>query len=409
MQKFDRPALDNIILLLYIIPYNNQTMEALMTGFRKDIFDLHPHIDENSPMPLHTQLSDSIMRELRQRNAGAGIILPPILTLATALQLNRDTVRKAYATLESERVIMRTPGGRTFTVSPEFAESLSRRQLMTIGIVLPDRMEELLQFSHQPALEVVAGIMDTAADSGIAGMIVPLPEHDDELQRLSGWVEQMVGRLDGLIYLGESSGHCHDNAFELLLSHTDIPQIFISGYNRFREHLGLVQVDLQSGFSQALDYLQKRNFTSFAVAANGIPVRKNFQLQTMTRFEIMKELAQANPPEWSIITPDNDLIMEHFHKVLRQSVRPQAVFCSDWRIGEAVHLAASSLKIRVPDDLEIICYGKVYENKCFSEIRHPYFESGCAAVNMITAGCRNSVPVNQMDTLIPTVFHPAEK
>lgn len=379
-----------------------------MTGFRKDIFDLHPTVDENSPVPLHTQLSDSIIRELRQRNAGAGVILPPILTLSTALQLNRDTVRKAYATLEKEQVIIRQTGGRTFTVSPEFSENLSKRRLMTIGIVLPDRLEELLQLQQHPALEVVAGIMDTAADSGIAGMVVPLPEHDEELKRLSGWVEKMVDNLNGLIYLGESSGHCHDAAFELLLSRTDIPQVFISGYSRFREHLGLVQVDLKNGFDLAMEHLHKRGFDHMAIASNSVPFRKNFQLQSMTRLEIMQEIAGKNRPDWSIISPDNALIHKHFCKVFKSPDHPRAVFCADENIGEEVYRAAGSLKIRVPEELEILCYGKVYNNKHLSEIFHPYFETGKAAVKMITDSYRKAIPVCRLDTVIPMRFHPAE-
>ena len=380
-----------------------------MSGYRKNIFDLHPVINVDSPVPQHIQLSDSIMHELQQRNVPLNTNMPPILTLATALQMNRDTVRKAYATLEKNHVITRPKNGRIFSVSPEFVRSLTQRQLMTIGIVLPERMEKLMPQQNRPAMEVVTGIMDTAADSGIAGMIVPLPEHKEELLRLSGWLERMIGRLDGLIYLGESRGHCHDEAFELLLAKTAVPQVFIAGYNRFREHLGLVQVDLDKGFSQALEYLHKRGFERIAIASHGIPVRKNFQLQTMTRFEMLKELSQKHPAQWSIIAPDNDKIQEHFRKIFSETLRPQAVFCGDESIGEAVYAAACAHHISVPEELEIVCFGKVYSNRHLAEICQPFFETGRAAVNMITASWRNRTPIKQLDTILPTVFHTAEK
>ena len=378
-----------------------------MTGFRKNSLDLHSTVSEASPVPLHTQLSESIMQELRQRNISAGTPLPPILSLASLLELNRDTVRKAYLSLERERVIERQPGGRIFSVTEEFGRSVANRQLVTIGIVIPDRMEDLLRPETRPALEVVSGIMDSAADFGIAGMIVPLPEQEDELSRLSGWLERMIDRLDGLIYLGESMGHCHDAAFDILLSRTNIPQVFIFGESRFREHLGLVQVDLESGYSGAMEYLKKRGMTKIGAASREIPVRKFFQLQTMTRFEIMKELTRHSPKAWSIMNTDQISAREHFLKVLKRADRPDAIFCADYPVSMEVLQAAETLKIKVPEDLEIICYGGAYGEHPFSVITHPFLETGRAAVRMITESRRKKVPVCTLDTMIPTVFRPA--
>lgn len=378
-----------------------------MTGFRKNSLDLHPSITESSPVPIHTQLFEAIMQELMQRNIVAGTQLPPILSLASSLQLNRDTVRKAYSSLEKEHVIEKQPGGRIYSVTEEFGRSIANRQLVTIGIVIPDRMEELLRPETRPALEVVSGIMDAAADFGIAGMIVPLPEQEDELSRLSGWLERMVDRLDGLIYLGESSGHCHDAAFDVLLSRTQIPQVFVFGESRFREHLGLVQVDLNSGYSGAMEYLRMRGKTKIGAASREIPVRKFFQLQSMTRFEIMKHLTRHSPKQWSIMNTDQDSAKEHFMKVLKEDERPDAIFCADYPVAVDVYQAAKALGINVPEDLEIICYGGVYGDYPFSIITHPFLETGHAAVRMITESRRKKVPVRLLDTLIPTVFRPA--
>ena len=380
-----------------------------MTGFRKSRLDLHSKVTETSPIPLHIQLSEAIMQELRQRNISAGTSLPPILSLSETLRLNRDTVRKAYLSLAKDHVIQRMPGGRIFSVTEEFSASVASRQLTTIGIVLPDRMEELLQPSTRSALEVVSGIMDTASDFGIAGMIVPLPEQSDELSRLSGWLEQMMGKLDGLIYLGESIGHCHDEAFEVLLSKKDIPQVFIFGENRFREHLGLVQVDLENGFSEALEYLKRHRISRIGVASKEIPVRKYFQLQTIRRYEMMKEIVRNAPKEWSLLNANDVSPKEHFTKVFSAVVRPQAVFCDDFEVAEEVLAAAQSMKIDVPHELEIICYGSAYEHKCFSEISHPFMETGRAAVRMITNCRRKSIPVSRLDTVLPTKFRPAQR
>ena len=205
-------------------------------------------LDSSSPIPLHHQLTERILRDLRQNRIEAGTVLPSILTLASELKLNRDTVRKAYAVLEENRVIERTPGGRILQVTEEFVRKNAERSLYSIGIVLPESMESLLQNSPT-ALKTVSGIMDCASEHGIASLIVPLPSTDNEADRLAGWLREMLSRLNGLIYLGEDKYRSHTKAFEILLAEQRIPQVFISGY-RFRNHLGIVRVNMEEGFRQ---------------------------------------------------------------------------------------------------------------------------------------------------------------
>ena len=80
-----------------------------MANRRKEYFEPHVKLDADSPVPLHHQLSEGIMHELKQCRVPARTVMPPILTLAQTLHLNRDTVRKAYAVLEEREVICRPP------------------------------------------------------------------------------------------------------------------------------------------------------------------------------------------------------------------------------------------------------------------------------------------------------------
>ena len=111
----------------------------------KRIFEPHVTLEPDSPVPLHHQLSEGIMRELRQCRVPAKTVVPSILALAQSLNLNRDTVRKAYAVLEEGEVIRRTPGGRILEVTEEFVRRNASESLSAIGVVLPERIENLLK------------------------------------------------------------------------------------------------------------------------------------------------------------------------------------------------------------------------------------------------------------------------
>jgi DNA-binding LacI/PurR family transcriptional regulator len=353
----------------------------------------------DSPVPLHHQLSEGIMRELRQSRVEAGRTLPSVLQLSNDLKLNRATVRKAYAALESEQVIGRSPGGRLLNVTETFVRSFSARSLTAVGMVLPSRMEHLFLSEAHTALMTVSGIMDAAADLGFAAMVVPLPEEDCELKRLTGWLKEMLSKLNGLIYLGEDSTHRHDRAFELLLAEQSLPQVFISGH-RFREHLGIVHVDLPGGADAAVDYLYGLGHRRFAVFGTMPPVREMFQLQTFDRIPEMARAVRrrANLPEKRVITgPPEVFPLAELREQLSASDRPTALLCaSDRAAAKAIELA-NSMGLEVPRDLSVIGYGDTDAAGPLTSIHHPWLLSGRTAVEMVAESLRRNRPVNTLD------------
>ena len=356
-------------------------------------------LDSSSPVPLHHQLSERILRDLRQNRTEAGTVLPSILTLASELKLNRDTVRKAYAVLEENRVIERTPGGRILQVTEEFVRKNAERSLYSIGIVLPESMESLLQNSPT-ALKTVSGIMDCASEHGIASLIVPLPSADNEADRLAGWLREMLSRLNGLIYLGEDKYRSHTKAFEILLVEQRIPQVFISGY-RFRDHLGIVRVDMEEGFRQLTDHLIQLGHRRFAVCGPKIPVRKIFQLQTFDRIPLILECLSHHVRQDAVTVLENSPSERETISCLKTLLcgkkRPSAVICADDATAKLVIRQAGELGLRIPEDLSVTGYGNTGEVPGLTSLAQPWRETGRAAVEMLTEYWRRSVPVNQLD------------
>lgn len=62
-------------------------------------------IDTNGPVPVFTQLIEQIRTAVQGGELKPGTPLPPIRQLAADLQINPNTVAKAYALLERDAVI----------------------------------------------------------------------------------------------------------------------------------------------------------------------------------------------------------------------------------------------------------------------------------------------------------------
>jgi GntR family transcriptional regulator len=62
-------------------------------------------IDERSPSPLHEQIAVSVRRALAEGSLGPGERLPPAAELATVLNVNPNTVLRAYRRLRDDGVL----------------------------------------------------------------------------------------------------------------------------------------------------------------------------------------------------------------------------------------------------------------------------------------------------------------
>ena len=256
----------------------------------------------------------------------------------------------------------------------------------------------------ETALRTVAGIMDGAADLGISAMVVPLPAAEDDVARLSDWLKSMLSKLSGLVYLGEDNLNSHEKAFEILLSERGLPQVFISG-RRFQEHLGIVRVDMASGFQAAVDSLYELGHRRMAVCGPKIPYRKLFQLQTYDRIPLLCEAVRARVPlrgDFVFEGRRGSAELGHWLKwILNLPERPSAILCADdeeaGRIMEMVRESGG----KIPGELSVIGYGDTGRVPQLSSIRHPWIQTGRAAVEMIAESRRRSIPVNQLDRTLP--------
>ena len=90
-------------------------------------------IDFKSGKPVYLQLADQVRYAAASGALRAGDLLPSIRPLAEELRVNRNTVAKAYAELESQGVIETLPGKGCFLKENNSPFSRQVRQKLLIA------------------------------------------------------------------------------------------------------------------------------------------------------------------------------------------------------------------------------------------------------------------------------------
>jgi len=90
-------------------------------------------IDFKSGKPVYLQLVDQIRYAAASGTLRSGEPLPPIRPLAEELRVNRNTIAKAYAELESQGVIETIPGKGCFLKKSDspFNKQVRQKLLLT--------------------------------------------------------------------------------------------------------------------------------------------------------------------------------------------------------------------------------------------------------------------------------------
>lgn len=101
-------------------------------------------IDESSLIPVYEQIITQVFRAILDKKIDDGHVLPTIRQLATDLELNTNTVAKAYQLMESAGIIV--SNGRRGTVLSLQCRNKLREFLARIGRT--ELMKTVLQFKE---------------------------------------------------------------------------------------------------------------------------------------------------------------------------------------------------------------------------------------------------------------------
>ena len=82
-------------------------------------------VDVASPVPIYEQIIDRVRRLVSDGNLAVGALLPSVRQLASDLEINPNTVARAYTLLEREGILetARRRGTQVATAAPKLAKN----------------------------------------------------------------------------------------------------------------------------------------------------------------------------------------------------------------------------------------------------------------------------------------------
>src|ERR1700739_1666347 len=105
-----------------------------------------PALQSDAPMPLYSQIRETLRAEIERDTLKPGAQLPPESALMAQFGVSRITVRQALAQLQTDGLVFKVPGKATFVSHPNatqeinhlegFAEAMGRQGRGTTNRVL---------------------------------------------------------------------------------------------------------------------------------------------------------------------------------------------------------------------------------------------------------------------------------
>lgn len=361
-------------------------------------------LERNSVIPLCAQLTEQIRSEIIRNRLRSGTRLVSERRLADELEINRNTVHQAYGLLASEDIlsVSKVRGGGMVV-----SENISRHYrapFPSLNLILPYKFSEQLKFSNLRGLEMIAGVMDRAAEQHISINILDLPDPDSSAENMKAWLDSFVPRSIGVITFGTRS--CSfDPAFERLLEDQVLPHVFVSGTSHY-PHISSITIDPAPGIREMLKCLKENGHRNLCVIAQTGNVQSQFLNCAYERGLVTVKLAEKAGMHtvcFNIGSEPEDVGMI-IDRILTSVPRPTALCAHNDMIAEQLmdHLLARGFQ--VPEDFSVVGYDDICRKYDLSTMNHSRFEIAHLAVDIIAELSMHSVPHDAVHRKIPGHF-----
>lgn len=107
-------------------------------------------IDKTAKIPLHQQIADQVKQMVAVSRLQAGEHLPTVRQLAHSLQININTVARAYQILEQEHIVVSRRGGGTQVLDRTGDPVLRMRHQRRLSSLVNSQILEALSFGYTP-------------------------------------------------------------------------------------------------------------------------------------------------------------------------------------------------------------------------------------------------------------------
>ena len=374
--------------------------------------------DKNSPVPLHLQLTEALLRELRTTPVTVGtLLLPSERFLVSSLKLDRSTVHRAYAELLERELVTRNPD-KSLAIRRN-----ARRKLQgpfpLIGLVLPVSFSEYVEQHGQRSFQYIKGIINRAEEREISIVMLRLPKPEASSAEIGQFIRERCEVLSGLIHLGDR-GVAEDRVFREVTGCRHIPQIFISGWLEYA-HIGSVCTADFPAAAELIGILRDRGIRRAGIVDfDGIRTggSHEYHYASTHRMQSFREALEAA----GIAAADRDLLTvpgegdprEAIFRLVSERRRelPEFFWCINDDVADTLIEALEAAGVRVPEEVAVAGYDG-YRKECrtkrsITSIAQPFFELGSLAVDRIMEYFDKGITEKNRMSKLPGIFIPGE-
>lgn len=376
----------------------------------KTVSFAHYILDHNSDKPLHLQLKEELLRQLRALPANGGYRLPSERSVVNLFQINRATVHKVYAELLESGLVKRNPNKSLSVVSG--AKKQLQGAFPIIGLLVPCRFSDYVESRGQRSFQYIKGIIDRAESRKVSILTLLLPPSDSSKEVLHSFINERCAMLSGLIHLGVRSDNGNvDRSLESILNYQGIPQVFISG-NTDLPHIGSVCSDPAYGAEELAAEAVRLNFRSF-----GMVYKKSYNDQ------IFKYAASKRRPAIRKALTDAGLILDEKWYVTQESDDifdaadipdidhlPDLIWCSSDTLASGLVRYLRQNGVRVPEDVSVVGFNGFFlkdsPEETVATIGHPFYQMGEKAIDLLMEYFEHGMTAENRHVLLKTRMLP---
>lgn len=358
------------------------------------------NLDSALPEPLYLQLANELQRIACCNNLNTVIKFPSQRELSSKLKLDRSTVKRTYEEL-LRREVVEYRGVHSLFSFPE-ARKKTLDPYPNIGIVVPSKFSRIIDNTGSLALRYFAGIIDSAAEKNIGTLMLQLPPPDTSQEIISAFLDDLSGRLMGVIHIGDRL-FMPDNPLQSLLEDKRINQVAISAFPKNAE-IGVVVADPSSGARALAEHLIQFGHKKIGFATHNENWHKfeelpYFKYESATRTDKIKKIfdeyaLSCNEEHTLFSCNSREATYKKLAQLLKNKNLPDAFWChNDETAGWVIDILESN-GIKVPDDISIIGYDGYSPEPLYSKlttINLPFYAIGVKAVEQLIEFQKNGI------------------
>ena len=354
-------------------------------------------LDKTSPVALHLQLADELLKQLRALSPNENYVLPSERTLVKQFEINRLTVHRAYEYLLEKELVIKN-ADKSLSVA-----STARKQLQgafpVIGIILPEKFS---LYSTRPlAMEYIKGMFDRATELGVSTMMLNPPPPGTPDKIVDEFIATHCAKSSGIIHLGDR-GLANDNVLEKILNYTGVPQVFVAGYSN-KPHIGSVGADVAPGISELCNEIKRAGAKKIGIYSYPDKSNPAFIYHYLSRTREAVAIFEKNGLDVSFINcvgKTDDIEIEN--KQL-----PDVLWCYNDECAKKLLSALKKQNIRVPDDVKIAGFdgfANEYEGQTISSVKQDFYKIGSMAIELVLEHYKYGVTAQNQKKMLKTTF-----